>query len=164
MGTKKKSLNFYEFSPSVIDEKTETLISPVRLPDDGSKGLSWVRTFEIEAALETITKDPTPEDFYKAASVLVFHARHLKPYEHAELAQLIRYPYQRSAGKPENVALKIAAFDAVYLNALTKLKYKSRVDMICNLAKAFEVTKAIARRAVLEAEGYLVDSKKRGAL
>lgn len=164
MWTKRKTFKPYKFNPSVLDEKTETLISPVTLSDDGSEGSSMVRTVEIEAALETITKDPTPEDFYKAVSVLIFHARHLKPYEHAELAQLLRYPYQRSIGKPENIALKIAAFDAVYLHAFTKLKYKSRVDMICDLAKAFKVTQAIARRAVLEAERYLMESKKRGEL
>jgi hypothetical protein len=155
MGTKNKPLKFHEFSPSVLDENTGLLISPARFPYHDSDGNSLGQSDKIEAAFDTLTTNPTPEEFYEAASFLIFHARHLKADQHAELAQLIRLPYKRSAGKPENLALKRAAFDSVYLNALTKFKYESRTALINSLSTNYKVSKTIARRAVLEAEEWI---------
>ncbi|MBP0466215.1 hypothetical protein J5Y09_19975 [Roseomonas sp. PWR1] len=44
----------------------------------------------------------TPEQFSGALAALVFHARHLRPEHHAELADLIRTPFKRPRGRSPN--------------------------------------------------------------
>lgn len=95
------------FSPSETDSDGR-VISARDLGDYGREAV-------IDSAWDAFDEAETPEEFYRAASVLVFHARHLHPVEHAMLARQLQNPYRRRRGRPANTqALKDAEMAIIF--------------------------------------------------
>ena len=143
------------FTPSVFDDDAKTEVSPETLPP--YRGDSPCA--EIDAAFEVLGLEPSAEDFYRAIGVLVFHARHLLPHQHADLARIVSTPYVRSAGKPANVKLKIAADYFVEFKK-SPLIGETRESFMRRATKEFKTSKAIVSRAIREAETRAQHSRK----
>ena len=155
-GQKRKDLNF--LVPSIQDEVTKVNVSPEHLPHYSGEGAA----LETDAAYHVLDHAKTAEEFHKAVAILVFHARHLSPVEHANLARLISKPFQRTAGKPENTELKCDAYDYAYFSKSTLFKHAlpERRLFIADLAKRYKTTIAIAGRAMREAEKRVSSEKE----
>lgn len=150
MSTKNPTKKTPIFPGAILDEASQRQVSPKKLPYyDGDGGSE-----ELEAAFDIIYGAPKPEDFYKAISLLVFHAQHFSPIIHSELAELLCEPYKRRAGKPVNLELAKDALDYVIGKNIKLISdtLPNRSTMVANLAKKFETNKAIAGRAMRWAE------------
>lgn len=143
--------------PFIYDNKKNEIVSPDKLPFYAGSGPRW----EIDAAYDLIQTGETAEEFYNAVSVLVFHARHLSPSEHAELAHLVSKPFKRKQGKPENKELKREAYDYAWAckSSLLKNGYKKRRWFIRDLADKYQTPIAVVNRAVKEAEDLVAAEK-----
>jgi hypothetical protein len=156
MKTIKKPKELITLTPFVNDADNEA-ISPKNLPFYQGDG----RCIETDAAYERLNNAETAEEFYNAISVLVFHARHLNPSNHAELARLISKPFKRRRGNPENIELKREADDYAWACQISFFK-NSQVDRrlkISELANRHKTSKAVAARAVREAEKKVAAEK-----
>ena len=101
--------------PFELDGITGGRISPETLPQyHGEANL-----VEIDQAYEMLGQAETAEHFYKAAAILIFHARHLNPVEHANLAKLIFRPFHRRAGRPASIELRAAINDFAFGRSLS---------------------------------------------
>jgi len=151
---------FDEFVPFETDDMTGSSISAAHLPfyQGGAQSA------EIDAAFEAIEAWPTKEVFYKAASYLVFHARHLSPVQHAQLAYWLQSPYRGPAGRPPKRGLQKAAYEVVQAGDYPTSDYavKGRLFVRDQLARIYDVDPDTARRALKAAEeAWSVDRKKR---
>jgi hypothetical protein len=112
---------------------------------------------------ERLGQAVTQEANLHALADLVFHARHLSPREHAELARHIRTPFKRRRGKPRNFELAEAAEWAVMIGYdPTRSRLfgpgKPRSTVVTDLARQFRTSKEVARRALREAEARARDT------
>lgn len=82
------------FAPSERDRNGD-LVSPSDL------GV-WGDESTLDPAWEAMEQAETAEAFYRAAAVLVFHARHMHPTLHARLARQLMRPFKRARGRPED--------------------------------------------------------------
>lgn len=134
-------------------------ISPETFPD--YHGGSACK--EIDDAYEALEVAQEAKEFYAAISILVFHARHLTPRQHANLAEIVKAPFKRTLGKPKNLELYRSALRIAEIKT-TKL-FKSDSDKrtleISRLAKEHSVSTQIAGRALRQAESE-IKSKKIG--
>ena len=131
--------------PFELDQITKEYISPEKLPYySGPSSLA-----EIDQAYELLDKSQTSEEFYKAIAILVFHARHLRPVEHANLARLIFHPFSRRAGKPSSIELRAAVRDFILSRSLNLFKQSSKYSspeeerkmVTAELAQRFKTSK-----------------------
>jgi len=134
-----------KFTPAVYDEDWELDVSPKTLPEylgDGPAG-------EIDDAYEVIFSGKPPEDFYRAIATLVFHARHLRPHQHAELASRLAKPYRRRAGKPINFTLRKRIEDWLFSKEIKLFRNDQlQKDFVAEAAKEFKTSKPIVRRVI----------------
>ena len=150
--------------PFEFDAITGEKISPEKLPQYGGQA----RLAEIDQAYEMLDKADTSELFYKAVAMLVFHARHLNPIEHANLAKLISRPFQRPAGRPLSIELRVAVEEFVFWRSLGWYKpaaqFSSREEerafVTGELAQRFSTSKKVVNRILLEAEEAVKYQKK----
>jgi len=84
------------FVPHEIDDVTGERVSPKNLNSSRNSG----PISEIEAAYDKLDNARTPKEFLKEVAFLVFHARHLSPVEHANLANLLILPMKSVRGRP----------------------------------------------------------------
>jgi len=144
------------FMPFEIDEITGEKISQEKLPEYHGQA----KLVEIDQAYEMLPKAETAEEFYEALAILIFHARHLSPVEHANLARLIFRPFQRRAGRPESIELRDAIDEFVYWRSLGSIKpptkfsspEEERAFVTGELAKRFSTSKKVVNRILLEVE------------
>lgn len=134
------------FTPSVFDAEMKLSVSPENLPYYAGEG----PCVEIDEAFRILELLPSNEQFYRAIGVLVFHARHLLPHQHADLARIVSTPYVRPKGKPRNLALQMAAdwfveFEGSLLFGETEESFKERAP------KEFKTSKEMVRRALRDA-------------
>ncbi len=157
MAPVKKEKEPVQFCPSVPDETTKELISPETLPRYQGDG----PCVEIDAAYQLLEDAKTAEDFYRAFSVLVFHARHLSPFEHANLAHRISHPFKRKQGKPENTELKREAYDYAWACQISLFKntHQARRLVISGLVDRYKTSFEIVGRAMREAEAIVASEK-----
>jgi hypothetical protein len=143
--------------PFIYDNKKNEIVSPDKLPFYAGSGPRW----EIDAAYDLIQTGETAEEFYNAVSVLVFHARHLSPSDHAELAHLVSKPFKRKKGKPENKELKREAYDYAWAckSSLFKSRQKDKLWFIRDLSDKYKTPIAVVNRALKEAK-EIVDLEK----
>jgi len=136
------------FNP--FSEGSETT-SPKALPEYNGDGPSS----EIDEAFEAMLSSETAEEFYNAVSFLVFHARHLRPEHHAEIALILAKPFKRPRGKPRDRAFDKEIDDYVWrINSkFLSAGEKSRNDKIYEIADRRGITPEIVRRKLKEAEG-----------
>ena len=142
--------------PFELDQITKENISPEKLPDySGPSSLA-----EIDQAYELLDKSQTSKQFYKAIAILIFHARHLSPVEHANLARLIFHPFSRRAGNPSSIELRAAVHDFVFSRSLGFFKGSSkfsspeeeRIMVTAELAQRFETSKKFVSSIIREVE------------
>ena len=150
--------------PFELDAITGENVSPEKLPQYGGQA----RLAEIDQAYEMLDKADTSELFYKAVAMLVFHARHLNPIEHAKLAKLIFRPFQRPAGRPVSIELRDAIEEFVFwrslglstLPAQFSRREEERAFVTGELAQRFSTSKKVVNRILLEAEEAVKYQKK----
>jgi hypothetical protein len=132
-------------------------ISPDALPPYEGDAPS----LEIEKAYDFLLTADTAEDFYKIISFLVFHARHISPFEHADIARLISVPFKRGRGQPKNAQLRIDAYDYAWASksSLFKGRFGKRMSVIADLAKKHKTSIEIVGRAIREAEENVASEK-----
>ncbi len=65
-----------------------------------ARDLGWFGADSLEPTWEALYEAETAAGFYRAAAILIFHARHLHPISHAELARLLQKPFKRAAHAP----------------------------------------------------------------
>lgn len=147
------STKFPPFTPSVFDEEMQVFVSPEDLPYYAGEG----PLFEIDAAYEVISSDVTPEEFYRAVGTLFFHARHLKPYQHADLAHIVGTPYVRPFGKPRNLKLEAIANEFAEHSIL--FRGMTRQEFVRMAVKEFGTSKAVVLRALRAAEKRASEQK-----
>jgi len=141
---------FAALVPFEIDPVTRERVSPQNLPDYfGDAAL-----VEIAQAYENLELAQTEEAFCQAIAVLVFHARHLAPVEHANLARLIIRPYRRPAGRPPSIKLRAEVIEEARLETLGIMKKSlcssnhgtNRGANSADLANRFSTSKEVVRR------------------
>jgi hypothetical protein len=135
------------FTPSVFDDFAKMDVSPEKLPSY----LGDSPCAEVDAAYDALELEPTTAEFYRAIGVLVFHARHLLPHQHADLARIVATPYVRPAGKPANVKLRQAAEDFVEAKKSGR-GGETRKSFMQRATREFRTSKAIVSRALRDAE------------
>jgi hypothetical protein len=143
-----------KFTPSVYDESWDIDVSPSKLPEYAGEG----PLLEVDQAFETILKQPPPAEFYKAVATLVFHSRHLKPHQHAQVASWLVVPYKRRAGKPINYDMR----ECIELWLLTQDLHilgaaEVRKEFVGRIAQKFKTNPAFVRRVIQQ-----IKSKKNG--
>lgn len=119
----------------------------------------------LDGLWEELARAATEEAYNAHIAALVFHARHLSPRDHAELARLIQTPFKQGRGRPRNAELADAAERAAmigYDDARCGLfgPGRKRELVVSDLARQFKTSKAIARRALLAAEKQ-ISSRRR---
>ena len=142
--------------PFELDAITHEKISPEKLPQYGGQA----RLVEVDEAYAMLDKADKPEVFYKAMAILIFHARHLNPVEHANLAKLIFHPFKRGSGRPKSIELRAAIDDFVFARSLgwnkTPSEFSSpemeRSIVTGQLAQRYGSPKKVVNRLLLEAE------------
>jgi hypothetical protein len=139
-----------EFAPSVYDAEMHIFVSPEVLPYYPGEGILP----EIEKAFETLYDDVAPEEFYAAFATLIFHARHLRPFEHATLADLIKNEYKRSTGKPKNLPLHKAVQEYLHLKNLGLFKdvVEQRHVFVGETAKRLRLHSRVVSNVLKKAE------------
>jgi hypothetical protein len=149
--------NNSQFQPAVFDAEMELFISPDVLPYFHGEGLSA----EIEAAFEKLYDRPSPEEFYESISLLIFHARHLRPFEHAHLAKLIRSPYKRNSGKPMNVELHKAVKEYLFAKSLGLFKnaVEPRHIFVGKTAQRLAISPRVVSHVLMKAEEEILLAK-----
>jgi hypothetical protein len=145
--SKQKSILSPRFNPFCEDSEAT---SPKALPDYRGEGPS----FEIDEAYDAMLSSETAEEFYNAVSFLVFHARHLRPEQHAQIALILAKPFKRPRGKPRDRAFDKEIDDYVWRSnsKFFSAGEKSRNDKIIEVASARKINDEIVRRKVKSAE------------
>jgi hypothetical protein len=139
--------NIIKFRPSVHDETWDVDVSPSKLPEYAGDG----PLLEIDVAYETILKQPAPEEFYRAAATLVFHARHLKPHQHAQLAAWLAVPYKRLAGRQTNYPLRESVSNWLDVGVFHS-NIKQR-EFVARTATEFKTSKKQVLKLIQELKG-----------
>lgn len=138
-----------KFTPAIYDEDWELDVSPKTLPEYFGDGPAA----EIDDAYEVIFSEKPPEDVYRAVATLVFHARHLKPHQHAELATWLatwlENPYRSAVGRPINFALRKKIEDWLFSKEIKLFRNDQlQKDFVAEAAKEFKTSKPVVRRVI----------------
>jgi len=131
------------FAPCEPDEHTGKRISAKSLGPWGDQAV-------IDPAWEALDRARTPQQFYRAAAALVFHARHLTPVEHATLAERLRTPFKLVRGGQENWERTeeiIYALGSTGRIAWHEWHNMSRQQMIAEIQAKWGLTEDAARKA-----------------
>ena len=155
-----KDEKFDALKPFEIDPVTGSTVSPQHLPDyRGQAALG-----EIDLAYEHLDLALTADEFYQAIAVLVFHARHLAPVQHANLARLLIHPFRRGRGRPPSVKLHAEVKDNAFSESLTIGKNSSpkpkRGVRTAALSNEFATSKPVVNRARRAAKKAVEDQRK----
>lgn len=154
------------FLPNITDEITGVVISPARLPDYRGEGACA----EIDAAYQRLYLAQNEDEYYGAVSILIFHARHLHPVEHANLAEMLSKPFKRSRGAPvRNHKLAEEVSNLVASVHLPKFRNAIKITplQIAKIANENGTSKEVVRREIrkakaqFDAERLQITSKKK---
>ena len=118
--------------------ETQEKVSPAELWDGSSEYFNMI--------WQDLYKARTVQRYRDALANLVFHARHLRPEDHAELSQWILKPVTQQRGRPKNDELHEMA-DDLYMFPIENEPGKSQ-----KLVSTFGVSKENARGALLAAK------------
>ena len=118
--------------------ETQEKVSPAELWDGSSEYFNMI--------WQDLYKAQTVQRYRDALANLVFHARHLRPEDHAELSQWILKPVIQQRGRPKNDELHEAA-DELYMFPIENEPDKSQ-----KLVSRLGVSKENARGALLAAK------------
>ena len=150
MSNNEKYEGFDFFIPNKINNSVKDIISPKKL--DLRNNLYENKI--IEDAYDKLDMAVTAEEFYESISLLVFHARHLDPLEHTNIARLLRRPFKRKASRSPNSQLHQATYEfaEATCSSLFKSDGKKRRTFVAWASKEFETSHDIVRRSLRDAE------------
>jgi hypothetical protein len=115
----------------------------------------------MDSLWDSLDAAETAEKFYAVAAKLVFHARHMHPRVHAELAERLRMPFRRGRGNPGNDRLREAAEWASAFSLRPSLFHDNRPrhEVVAEIARQLGVSKARVNQAIREADRRLMAKK-----
>ncbi len=104
-------------------QKRET--SPADLGDWGDQYLD--RLWE-----DLYFRSHTAETWAASLAALVFHARHLRPEDHAELAEHIRTPFKQPRGRTANIERREEIWDQFFHFGVPPIPRHQAIEQIAN--------------------------------
>ena len=136
------------FKPYEVDDITKTKISPESLGDYGVEGT-------IDPVWDYIDHVDSLKEFHRYVAFLVFHARHLPPAAHANIAHMLLNPFKGSQGHPANTHLRQLIIEEISAGRIGNIwRNLNRSQRICEVMKMSGLDKLAAESAYDGAEEF----------
>jgi hypothetical protein len=127
--------------PEKYPEAPKRETSPADLGDRGDQFLQ--RLWD-----DLYWRSPTAEARASALAALVRHARHLRPEDHAELAEIIRTPFTQPRGRPADIERREQIWDKYHsVGALFGAPAIPRRQAIEQIANKYSLSHEAAEKA-----------------